>query len=81
MDREEKMPRVTPTRSDALRLVVYHAGVGLGGVEVSLATLLRHLNPTIDVLLIGTEPSVTKYRRGPEQVGLSRNAESPADDP
>jgi glycosyltransferase involved in cell wall biosynthesis len=44
-----------------LKLVVYHAGGSLGGMEVSLATLLRHLNPMIDVLLIGTEPSVTKW--------------------
>lgn len=30
-------------------------------MEVSLATLLRHLNPMIDVFLIGTEPSVTTW--------------------
>ena len=57
-----EMPRVTPTRGPALRLVVYHAsGVALGGLEESLATLLRHLNPMIEVLLIGTEPSLTKW--------------------
>src|SRR5919198_1829864 len=55
------MPRVTPTRGHALSLVVYDASTGLGGLEVSLATLLRHLNPKIEVLLIGNEPSITTW--------------------
>ena len=55
------MPRGTSRGDDAFKLVVYHAGTGLGGMEVSVATLLRHLDPRIEVLLIGIEPSVTSW--------------------
>jgi glycosyltransferase involved in cell wall biosynthesis len=48
-------------QSPGLKLVVYHAGSGLGGVEVSVATLLRNLDPRIEVLLIGSEPSVLRW--------------------
>jgi glycosyltransferase involved in cell wall biosynthesis len=58
---EEKMPRVTPIRGHALRLVVYHVSTELGGLEEALATLLRHLNPMIEVLLIGNVPSLTRW--------------------
>jgi glycosyltransferase involved in cell wall biosynthesis len=57
----QKEKTVTPTRGHALKLVTYHDGSELGGVPVSLATLLRHLNPMIQVLFIGTEPLVTKW--------------------
>jgi glycosyltransferase involved in cell wall biosynthesis len=44
-----------------LRLVVYHASTSMGGDGVSLSTLLRYLNPMIDVLLIRNEPLITKW--------------------
>ncbi len=55
------MQRVAPTRGHALKLVVYHASPGPGGLEVSVATLLRHLNPMIEVLWIGNAPSLAKW--------------------
>ena len=55
------MPQRTQRGDNALKLVVYHAGAGLGGLEVSVATVLRHLDPRIDVLLIGLDSSVTSW--------------------
>jgi glycosyltransferase involved in cell wall biosynthesis len=48
-------------RGHALRLVVYHVSTELGGLEETLATLLRHLNPMIEVLLISNVPSLTRW--------------------
>jgi glycosyltransferase involved in cell wall biosynthesis len=44
-----------------VKLVVYHAGEGLGGVEVSMATLLSNFDRRVEIVLLGSEPSVIKW--------------------
>jgi glycosyltransferase involved in cell wall biosynthesis len=46
-----------------LRLVVYHdgAGPGIGGSEMSVGTLIHHLDPGIDVIVLGVDENVAGW--------------------
>ena len=44
-----------------LRLAIYQDAVDLGGMEMSVATLLRHLDPEVDVVLLGVDARVTRW--------------------